>query len=51
MKVEQKEVPAFQPVVITIETRAELYELVKTLESGEGSSGLWDKLSDILAAS
>ena len=47
MKVEQKEVPTFQPVVITIETREELKELVITMGNASGCYELWERLRDI----
>jgi len=50
MKVDRKDTQ-FEPVVITIETREELEELVNTLSDGYGSEKLWSKLSVILSES
>ena len=50
MKVDRKDT-SFEPVVITIETREELEELVDTLGTGNGSERLWNKLRDILLSS
>lgn len=47
MKVEQKEIEQFQPVVITLETREEFEELYKTLDEGPGSPELFWILDEI----
>ena len=47
MKIEQKEVPTFQPVVITIETRELLQEVVNTMGNSSGCYELWERLRDI----